>query len=231
MRSIPKSARYEIKFVANELELNKILNWINLHSANFVCPHPDRQVNNIYFDTYDYSSYEENLTGASSRAKLRYRWYGTSKFAERGVLEVKLKRNFSGWKVNFPISELESCGCENWRDIRNTISRQLPPDGKVWMNQYPQPVLINRYQRKYFVSNDGNIRVTVDTNQQVFDQRMSSLPNFRSGAHIAKNLVVEFKFDGIHKNIASDFIQSIPIRVSRNSKYILGVHAIKLATR
>lgn len=61
--------------------------------------------------------------------------------------------------------------------------------------------------------------------------RMSSVPNFRSAAHIAKNLVVEFKFDPIDKDIASDFIQSIPLRVSRNSKYILGVHAIKLATR
>ena len=93
MRSVPKNARYEIKFVANELELNKILNWINNHSAKFVSSYPNRQVNNIYFDTYNYSCYEENLSGASSRAKVRYRWYGASQFPEKGVLEVKLKRN------------------------------------------------------------------------------------------------------------------------------------------
>ena len=231
MRSVPKNARYEIKFVANELELNKILNWINNHSAKFVSPYPNRQVNNIYFDTYNYSCYEENLSGASSRAKVRYRWYGASQFPEKGVLEVKLKRNFFGWKLNYKIGDLKSCGFKNWRDVKKTISQQLSSDGKVWMNQYPQPVLINSYKRQYFVSNDGNIRVTVDTNQQAFDQRMSSVPNFKSGAHIAKNLVVEFKFDPIDRDIASNFMQSIPIRVSRHSKYVLGVHAIKLATR
>ena len=231
MRVVPKNARYEIKFVANELELNKILNWINNHPARFISTYPNRQVNNVYFDTFNYSCYEENLSGASSRAKVRYRWYGSSKSFKKGVLEVKLKRNFFGWKLNFPIDELKSSAYTNWREFKNGISRQLSPDGKVWMNQYPQPVIINRYKRKYFVSNDGDIRVTVDTNQQAFDQRMSSVPNFKSSAHIAKNLIVEFKFGQAHRDIASEYMQSIPIRVSRHSKYVLGVHAIKLDTR
>jgi SPX domain protein involved in polyphosphate accumulation len=44
----------------------------------FIEKYPMRVVNNIYFDTIDFSSYQSNIDGASNRSKVRIRWYNES---------------------------------------------------------------------------------------------------------------------------------------------------------
>ena len=86
IRNVPEDARLEIKFVSNEKNVDVIENWLKLNPAGFYRPYPDRWVNNVYFDTHDYFAFNENLTGASCRTKLRYRWYGRSTSIGKGVL-------------------------------------------------------------------------------------------------------------------------------------------------
>ena len=90
--------RYELKFIAEPFEHTRILNWLRQHHTCFVTEYPDRQVNNIYFDTYNYNSYCENIYGSSSKSKVRFRWYGGSKEPKNGSLEIKCKRNQLNWK-------------------------------------------------------------------------------------------------------------------------------------
>ena len=42
--------RYEIKFIADPLEYDRVLNWLRQHHSCLQLEYPDRQVNNIYFD-------------------------------------------------------------------------------------------------------------------------------------------------------------------------------------
>jgi hypothetical protein len=86
--------------------------------------------------------------------------------------------------------------------------------------------LLNRYLRKYFLSWDGKIRVTIDTDHTVFDQRFKSKPNFHMKANLPNTLIVEVKFARKDREYASQAIQGLPIRVSRHSKYITGVNAM-----
>ena len=183
-------------------------------------------MNNIYFDTYENFAYSENLSGVSGRTKLRYRWYGLHQVPQPGTLEIKCKRNYFGWKRRFPVDLSLADEFSNWRDIRGNLISQLEPEGRVWLESNPQPVMINRYDREYYVSRDDLVRVTVDTNQRVFDQRYKSRPNYVNRSNLPKTLVVEVKFDRQHRSLATDIVQGLPLRVSRHSKYMVAVQSI-----
>ena len=225
--NIPEKARYEIKFVAYEMHLHTVLLWIKSHWAIFQSPYPDRWVNSIYFDTHNYHSFNENLSGASSRVKVRYRWYGHTNRPSPGVLEIKCKRNYFGWKKNYPVKNEIFHDDGKWLDIKNEIANQISDEGKIYLEHQPFPVFINQYYRKYFVSKDERVRITVDMKQSVWDQRFKNNPNLANKTNLPKTLVLELKFDRKDQEYAADIIQGIPIRVSRHSKYIVGVRSMK----
>ena len=225
-RLIPETSRIEVKFVVNDIYHDILLNWLHLHSEGFTSPYPDRWVDNIYVDTYDLAAYAENLSGVSSRTKVRYRWYGESVYPDSGTLEVKQRRNLFGWKFRFKIDKSPYIEGSSWRTIRELLLDQLPPEGKRWLDANPLPVMINRYFRKYFISGENDVRVTLDSRQKVMEQRFKAYPNFTHSANIPEILVVEFKFDRKHYDKASHILQGIPVRRGRHSKYITGVKAI-----
>lgn len=223
---VPDNARLEIKFNAYELEAQNIKQWLKMHPAGFYTPYPDRWVNNVYFDTHHTHHYNENLSGSSARSKLRYRWYGQNPLPQSGALEIKCKRNYFGWKLKFKADKPPGQENSNWRNIQQNLIKQLPVKARVWIESHPQPVLINRYYRMYFVSRDEKIRATIDIKQRMFDQRYKSRPNIHHSANLPKTLVLEFKFNRDDRIIASKIMQGLPLRVSRNSKYMIGVKSI-----
>ncbi len=87
--------------------------------------------------------------------------------------------------------------------------------------------MINRYYLNYLVTSDGKMRATIDTRQEVWDQRYTSRPNFNLKANLPETLVVEFKFDRDLQRMASKLLQGFPLRVSRHSKYVNGALAIQ----
>jgi len=211
--------RFEVKFVGAGNTLGVIEAWIRNHASGFIEPFAPRHVNNIYFDTPSLGAFEENLVGASVREKVRLRWYGPGDdFADRGTLEVKLRRNKLGWKLSYPVSEMPHLD-ETWRDAQVRIQQQLPPDARIHFDAHPMVALINRYYRRYFLSADGRIRLTVDTALQGFDQRYGRKPDFRRTIEIPDMLIVEFKFSPEDRQRATEVIRGIPLRVSRSSKY------------
>jgi hypothetical protein len=217
--------RYEVKFVAHASERPAVQQWVRNHWAGFVQPYPDRRVNNVYFDSYELSAFHENLSGTSRRSKVRWRWYGETNQPERGTLEVKRRRGGLGWKLSYRTAgfDLESL---SWRDIRAALRAELEPGGRVWLDANPLPVLVNRYRRRYFASGDNAVRLTVDWDQQVYDQKLRSRPNLHRRANLPDTLVVELKFRVGEHNHASAMIQGLPLRLSRNSKYVVGVQSI-----
>lgn len=222
---IPDEARYEVKFVAVATRYRELERWILLNPAGFRTAYPPRRVNNVYFDTPDLDAYAENLSGTSARAKLRLRWYGETDRPETTVLEVKRRRNHLGWKHHYPGGPLDFAS-DSWGRIRRRLRDRLSPEGKLWLDSHPQPVLINCYHRQYFESPGGRLRATLDWRQRVFDQRLKARPNLHHRANLPDTLVVEIKFHRSDHRLGSQAIEAIPIRVSRNSKYMIGLHSI-----
>ncbi|MBT8423328.1 MAG: polyphosphate polymerase domain-containing protein [Gammaproteobacteria bacterium] len=218
--------RHEIKFAAYSVEYERVRHWLRMHPAGFVSPYPDRRVNNVYFDNYDYRAYAENLAGVSERSKLRYRWYGDSPGPDSGSLEVKQKRNHFGWKLRFPVANPPWQAQRTWSEVRSALREQLPENGRLWLDQNPLPIMLNRYERKYFVSGDSRIRATIDTRQRVFDQRYGALPNFSRQAVMQDTLVVEFKFARADRQDVVAMLRGFPLRIGRHSKFMNAVRAI-----
>ena len=218
--------RYEIKFIAESFEYHRVLNWLRQHHSCLQLEYPDRQVNNIYFDSHTHHSFCENIIGSSSKSKVRLRWYGASKNPVNSSLEIKCKRNQLNWKLIYKIQgELGAKGW-NWKRVFSEIHRQLPLDAKEWLEMSPQPVLINRYVRKYFLSRDKKVRVTLDRDLDVYDQSRKSFPNYSLKSNLPKVLVLEVKFPKELRDYVVHAFGDIPLRGSRFSKYVSGFLSI-----
>ena len=223
---VPEDARREIKFVTRRSHYGQVKDWLLHNQALFRTAYPSRTVNNIYFDTYNYDAYDANLSGRSARTKVRYRWYGKDPQPKAGKLEIKHKRNTFGWKTLFPIPVAPWNENISWIDTKRIICNHLSIEGKLWLQHHPFPVIINRYEREYYLSSDGLVRATIDKNQSVFDQRRKSQPNLTLAVAQPDIIIVEIKFHRLDRNRASEIIQGIPIRASAYSKYVNGVHAV-----
>ncbi len=224
---VPKDTRIEIKFVGPELTLPHVSAWLKALPFMFRKTYPDRWVNSVYFDTHDLTAYEENLSGTSSRTKVRYRWYGKILAPDSGTLEIKKKRNNFGWKEKYAVNCSPYIEGATWRKIRALIINQIPSEKKHWLLENPQPVMINRYFRRYYESADHKIRATFDTGQAVWDQRYHPKPNFKRHAiSLPKMMVLELKFDRNSRDIVSKILNTCPIRTSRNSKYVNAIRCI-----
>ena len=216
--------RHEIKFVGRATEVQRLLTWVRTHAAAFDEPYPSRRVNNVYFDTHSLAAFRENLAGGSRRMKLRYRWYGDTFEPARGTLEVKRRRAGIGWKQSFRAPGV-SLPNASWSAVRRQLRAKLGREARLWLDASPLPVILNRYDRRYFLSRDGRVRLTVDWNQRVYDQRFGAAPNLRRASNLPATLVVELKFALPDHSRAREIVQSLPLRLSRNSKYVLGVQA------
>lgn len=220
--------RHEIKYVGYAIQLGALRHWLQHSPQRFVVPYPPRRVNNVYFDDFEFSAYSQNLAGVSERSKVRYRWYGESRYPGKGVLEVKRKRNMFGWKLRYPIDEPGWSNESSWRDVIASMRAALPLDGRMWLDRNPLPTLLNSYRREYFVSSDGAIRATIDTAQRVCDQRFARSPNLKYAAALEDTVVVEFKFARQERLRASRMFRGFPLRVGRHSKYMNGMRAVGL---
>ena len=98
--------------------------------------------------------------------------------------------------------------------------------GRICLKTYPQPVILNQYDRQYFVSRDESVRVTIDTGMMICDQRYKPTPNVTHRANISDLIVIEFKAEPSARDQVNRAVQTLPIRVNRHSKYTTGVEAI-----
>ncbi len=220
------ATRYEIKLVTQEQHLHEARSWLRLHPMMFHQPYPTRRVNNIYFDTPHLHSLQENYSGVTERKKVRIRWYGDDTGTVNGTLEVKLKRAKLGWKISQLLPEPLSLECGSWNKIVEAIHAQLTEEFRHYLYQASTPVLINRYQREYYLSADGKVRATLDYSEETYDQRCSDRPNLTRATPSPREIVLEFKATADANHPLAKAVSHMPLRVSRCSKYVRGIESL-----
>jgi len=217
--------RYEVKFNARGSHYSDILHWLSLDLATYHRPYPPRVVNNIYFDSPDLAAFQENISGVSSRAKLRLRWYGDSIGPKNITLELKIKRNRYGWKRQQSFALANSLDQYSFRELTAELRSKAGPNMALLLGLNPCPVLLNRYSRDYFISGDEYVRATVDKDLQFNDLRSSD------GLGDAKRVVgpeicvVEFKSSVEDLSNLEKAVARFRYPKTRNSKYAIGVMA------
>lgn len=208
--------RYERKYKIENLSLSLVEQSIRLHPAGFRKIFSDRQVNNIYFDTYDWTAFKENVMGIAERKKFRVRWYGENlQSIKKPVFEIKIKSNQLGDKVSFPIAPFQlSDLAVLTKKVQKLSEAQVPLT----------PTLLNSYHRSYFGTPDGKFRITIDHKMRYF----SLLNNSKFNAYRLQNeeVVLELKYNET-LDLATDRItQHLPFRMTKSSKYVSGIELV-----
>ncbi|MBT5558750.1 MAG: VTC domain-containing protein [Proteobacteria bacterium] len=220
------NARYELKFNAKSSRYCDVINTIENDNAFYYRPYEPRIVNNIYFDTCDLDAFQQNVSGATSRSKLRLRWYGDTANLKSGALELKLRRNRYGWKLQDTVKL--GCGLLDfdYGELARLLIAQVDSEMQLQLLHSPIPTLINTYKRDYFVSADSKVRVTVDQGMRFFDQRFSNRVSLDREGMSPELIVVEYKSAVEDAADLERAIRNVRLVRTRNSKYVIGVSSI-----
>lgn len=215
--------RYEVKMALDEEQLADARTRIALAPGAMRRQHPTRALNSVYFDTDRLDTYWANLAGASEREKVRLRWYGDALPQGPVRFEVKRKAGVYGWKLvqGVPAPDLR----RPWPEVVRHLEGALEPALAVWLRTHPRPVLFNRYEREYYATLDGRVRITLDSGNAVYDQA-GPRPNLTRRTPGGGTAVLEGKAGWRDRELLEVVLQSFPYRVTRNSKYLNGVDAI-----
>ena len=212
-------ARYEIKFVLNELEFIEakyFLKYINSFRS-----FPQREVTSLYYDTLDYSCVRDNLSGISKRKKLRLRWYNNF---EEPKLEIKNRFSRVGNKKIFTLDFLSKKSFENLpvNALSKLIFGYLKSKHKedFIINNFI-PTLRVSYYREYYETRDG-LRITIDKKIN-FGQISYNQSIFYNKKIPFDKRIMELKFPIELKNHVNESIRNLNINPKRNSKLLLGM--------
>jgi SPX domain protein involved in polyphosphate accumulation len=223
----PSEQRFERKFTSENLSYSDLENILDIHPALFIKSHPDRWVNNIYYDTFNLDCYKDHVSGCASRSKYRVRWYGDH-FNNNSLktFEIKRKNGLVGSKIKFQLFENDIkffFYCEGL----NSLIRKPPIDMKIISHVENLNANVgNRYYRSYYETSDGLFRITIDKNLEFFaipekkDHKIYSIAD--------PTVILELKYNNKYENNVSLITNELPLRLSRMSKYILGIDSLKL---
>ncbi len=205
--------RYERKYRIEQVSLTVVEQVIRNHPASLIKLYPDRQINNIYFDTNGLTTYHDNVMGIAYRKKYRVRWYGYEPTVVKDpILEIKVRQNEVGTKLYYPVDIFDF---SNLDGVTKQVNRYVFP------NQI-QPVLQNSYRRSYYGTRDGKFRLTLD-----WDLSYASLRHrqrFQKHHFQQKNVfVLELKYAQELEQESSRITQYLPFRRTKNSKYVSGI--------
>jgi hypothetical protein len=223
IRALPESPRYERKFVADGVTLAEALAAVRQHPAAFHEVYPARSVNNVYLDTPELRDFHDHISGIAHRSKTRIRWYGPwSGSIDAPTLERKYKQGHISGKASHGLPSFSMKGYVSRAALEAAFDgAQMRPLARSAL-QHLCPSLLNRYQRRYFQSADRRFRLTVDSHLQFASAREAAGSKV-SFSHPSGLVVIELKFGLPEVEAAAAVTNSLPFRLARCSKYVLGI--------
>lgn len=204
--------RYERKFLITRNKLPKLFQELN--SNKFFKAFPKRKINNLYFDSFDFTSLTENIEGLSSRKKFRVRWYGEAFKSSKKNIEIKFKEEFLNRKIRFDLSQLNLEDKYNFKKFHQEILDRLLSKKEYLMYSIFSskiPTLLNSYERDYFINREKDIRITIDS-------KLNFLSPITKQKYSENNIIIEAKYSK-----QSEFLNTFKnLKLTRYSKYAKG---------
>ena len=220
--------RFERKYFIFNMNRVFLENIVMKHSAFFSEIFHERYINNIYFDFLNFNNFKDNIDGNMYRTKYRIRWYGDMLTKiETPVLELKIKKGLVGTKESYKLNQFELEKGIDILKIRNLI-KVSKINSNVKFSLLDQiPVMLNRYKRKYYVSNDKKFRITIDDEQSFY--KINRFNNSFLNSHKdLNNVIVELKYDKQNESEVNQITNEFPFRVTKSSKYARGIELLYL---
>jgi SPX domain protein involved in polyphosphate accumulation len=208
------------------MERISVENIILSHPAFFSEVYHERYVNNIYFDNLNFSNFDDNINGNIIRKKYRIRWYGKMlSEIENPNLELKARIGLIGTKESYVLKpfKLDKGICIshvvdliNDSNINSTVKFTLRDQ---------LPVLLNRYRRRYYESNDKKFRITIDDDQSFY--KIKAYNNeFLYRNEDSDSIIVELKYNLNSEPEVAAITNAIPFRLTKSSKFARGIELL-----
>jgi SPX domain protein involved in polyphosphate accumulation len=214
--------RFERKFLilGNEYKITERI--LLTHSFGFREIYSKRRVHSLYFDTPNFTFFNDNLIGSNHRIKFRLRWYDSPQSDSSPLnLELKIKRGEVAEKLSFKIGEIKKFDYNSTKTLNKLIKERSIPNYIKEIFYTLTPTLTNNYERKYYISADGNLRLTLDFNLSYGKPFSNDFKYQNPYIHL-----IEAKYSPNHDNKASQILSKFPFRISKNSKYVDGINRI-----
>ena len=219
--------RYEVKFVCPPEVRDRFELWLRYVPESFFRSYQDRVVNNVYFDTLGLRDFSENVIGLPARIKTRLRWYGDTAAPTTMVLEYKVKSGRISSKHSVPLPGLDLAKT-TWRELADLLSTHAEHRFCLVASYFKSPVLRNRYRRQYYVTRGHRVRMTVDADLTYYDAAATPMVVGVGMGLQGTSQVVEFKGTVERAHDLERLLRRIPLRLSRNSKYVVGVDRLRV---
>ena len=219
--------RFERKFLIPYNYQNNIYEILLSNHFRFTECFKERIINNIYFDDIRLNSARDNIDGNPIRSKYRLRWYGQKYGIIKSVIEKKIKRGNIGSKSFYEINDFFLSKESNKFAIQSQIEKKCKNLFLVNTLKCCIPILLNSYRRKYFVSLDNKVRITLDfrlENYKINDISHYLIP-FSNNKY---KMIMELKYNNDCLCDISSICQSFPFRLQKYSKYIDGFKEVNL---
>ena len=220
--------RYERKFFVENIDRKVVESYIFNHDSFFSEIYHERMVNNIYFDYPLLNNFIDNIEGNVHRIKYRIRWYGDlySKI-KKPTLELKIKKGLVGTKKSILLTPFEiKKGVDSSHFKNAVLDSDVDPMVKHNVD-LQDPLILNRYRRRYFQTANKKFRITIDDQQSFFKiKRFDN--NFLEKHEDHSNVIIELKYDKQFDAEASKITSKLPFRVTKSSKYSRAIEALYL---
>ena len=87
------------------------------------------------------------------------------------------------------------------------------------------PVLLNRYRRKYYESNDKKFRITIDDDQSFYKIKAYN-NDFLYKYEDSDSIIVELKYNINSDSEVANITNALPFRLTKSSKYARGIELL-----
>ncbi|MGL5652767.1 MAG: polyphosphate polymerase domain-containing protein [Paraclostridium sp.] len=191
--------RRELKYPIGEMDYYKV----NELFKEVLTPDPNNKsygyrIRSLYFDSLNNDDYYAKVNGEEIRKKIRLRVYDTN--TDKVKLEIKRKINVSQRKETTTISREDAIALIN-KDYSVLLKYENNTSKSAYnimtIGQY-RPVVLVDYNRRAYIHNENNIRVTLDSDikSNEFNFDMFNEDILMTPIVDYYNAVLEVKFDG-----------------------------------
>jgi hypothetical protein len=204
--------RYERKYLIRNVDLPSFL--YEIYKNHFFEVFEERRINNLYYDDLDFNSLMDNIDGLSERKKFRIRWYGNTFENSNKQFEVKSKSEFLNTKKVFKIGKYKIKDFNDFNSSFENLCSYLRINDQNLLFHFENKSLkiFNTYLRKYFLSRDREIRITIDNYLEFYSPLTKNV--FKE-----PYIIVEVKYNN-HINFLNNYNQ---LTLSKYSKYVKGI--------
>lgn len=203
------SFRSEEKIILSENKIFLFEKWIFQNGGKQLFP--ERIINSVYFDNFNFTMYRQSIEGLTPRRKIRLRVYKNNFINKQDIDSINLEQKITSTEGRFKVSKK-----------LKFFPTELFTKG-IFSNDYGycKPILNVKYLRKYYILD--KFRVTIDreiTYRKIINKNFSTffIKDNENVGEVKSPIIVENNF------LKSEF----PFVRSRFSKYCRGIEKLNI---